>query len=240
MRMPRFVPSLVLLALPLACAQGSDDPGMLTLSGAYTAGEAGSSDPGDSDDEGESATDGQTSASTVSGGATSNSGDSGGTGNPACCMIAPTPGCGSPETESCVCTSLPSCCQQVWGADCVDQAIVCGDPYCVDDSAGDDTTTGGGPDLECDPDFGFSPQNPGAGVPFEATFTDPVGLTYIGMWAEGPSGEMIEGGLSDIIGAYTWHFQFAGMASGIWTFTFTWHQNDGDPDIIQGVCQKQF
>lgn len=77
-------------------------------------------------------------------------------------------------------------------------------------------------------------------MPFEATFTDPVGLTYIGMWAEGPSGEMIEGGLSDITGAYTWHFQFAGMASGIWTFTFTWHQNDGDPDIIQGVCQKQF
>lgn len=236
------LPTLALLVLPLACAQGSADPGMVTLSGAFSAEDDGTG--GGTDSEGESATSGQTSGASMTvgdAGVTSNGSDSAGdTGNPLCCTVSPTPGCESPDTEACVCTSQPSCCQQVWGAECVDLAIACGDPYCTGESDGDSTGNDTGMELECDPDFGFSPQNPAAGVPFEATFTDPAGLTYIGMWAEGPGGEMIEGGLSEITGMFTWHFQFAGMAAGVWTFTFTWHAQEGDPDIIQGVCQKQF
>ena len=134
----------------------------------------------------------------------------GDTGNPLCCTVSPTPGCESPDTESCVCAILPACCQQVWGADCVEQAIACGDPYCSDGTGGDDTTGEPPPELECDPDFGFSPQNPAASVGFLATFSDPDGLTFVGMNAEGPEGQVVDGGHSDtrlLIFDHRLHFQ---------------------------------
>ncbi|MCX4240669.1 hypothetical protein [Paraliomyxa miuraensis] len=47
-----------------------------------------------------------------------------------CCQVAPTPGCGNPQTESCVCAIQTSCCQSVWNQDCVDLAMTCNDPAC--------------------------------------------------------------------------------------------------------------
>jgi hypothetical protein len=82
------------------------------------------------------------------------------TGDPpsdgSCCMVAPTPGCGNQETEMCVCTIMPACCQGVWNQDCVDLAIdPCGDPACAMPGStgepGDSSSSGGGPPtLACD------------------------------------------------------------------------------------------
>lgn len=241
MRTSRLGPSLLLLTLPLACAQGSGDP-MGTLSGAFSADDDGSGGGSEGDD----ATSGNSSAgsaTSTSGMSSAGSDSAGDTGNPLCCSVSPTPGCESPDTESCVCATFPACCQQVWGVDCVEQAIACGDPYCSDGTGGDDTT-GQPPDLECDPDFGFDPGNPAPNVGFVASFTDPVGLTFVGMNAEGPAGQVVNGGHSGTRGSegnFNWTFDFPdGLSAGVWTFRFTWHQNEGDSDVIQGVCQKQF
>ena len=127
----------------------------------------------------------------------------------------------SEATEACVCTSRPACCQNVWAQECVDLAMACGDPSC-DGSGTDDGTTGGddtgdtGVELACDPDFEFSPQDPAPGAPFTATFSDPVGLTWVGMHAEAPGGAMVEGGNLQITGSgpFHWSYDFAGLAAG--------------------------
>lgn len=244
MRTPFTTPSLVLLllALPTACASGSDD-GAVTLSGAYSAGSPAEDDSEGDGTDGDGATSGQGSAgpSSASGGATSD-GSQGGddSGDPACCSVSPAPGCGSPQTESCVCTSEPACCQQVWGSSCVELAIACGDPYCAEDSDGAEPGTDTGVELECDGAFAFIPGNPAPGVPFQATFSDPVGLTWVGMWAEGPDGQMIEGAWGGVTGSFVWTYGFAGMAAGVWTLTFTHRETENGPDLVRGVCQKQF
>jgi hypothetical protein len=149
-------------------------------------------------------------------------------------------------TEACVCTSQPSCCQNVWSQQCVDLAIACGDPFCVDAPATDDGPgTDTGVELECDADFSFSPANPAPGVAFSASFTDPVGLTWVGMVAEGPGGATVNGSNFQVTedmpgGPYHWTYDFAGLAAGVWTFAFTHRETENGPDLVRGTCQKQF
>jgi hypothetical protein len=235
---------LVVLPLASACAAGGDD-GLTGLSGAYSVGPA---------DEGGTAseTGGSTGESAEGPLGTSSSADgtgdgSGGdVGNPLCCEVGAQAGCDSMVTEACVCTSQPSCCQNVWAQTCVDLAIACGDPYCTDAPATDDGgSTDTGVELECDPDFEFSPANPAPGVAFTATFTDPVGLTWVGMHASGPGGATVEGGNLQISddgpgGPFHWSYDFAGLAAGVWTFEFTYREAENGADIVAGTCDKQF
>lgn len=126
-----------------ACATGVEDDGLGGLSAAYSAGPA-----GDSEGDSESGSGGGESGSgpgpaTTSPEPSPSDGSSGGDeGNPQCCESHPTAGCDSEATESCVCTSQPSCCQAVWTQDCVDLAIACGDPFCEDDTGGGGSSTG--------------------------------------------------------------------------------------------------
>jgi hypothetical protein len=230
--MPRLA-LLVVLPLGSACAAGSDD-GLTGLSGAYTAGPA-----GDSGDESIGSSSGATDASADGTGAAT-----GGEGNPLCCQVGAQAGCDSMVTEACVCASQPSCCQNVWAQACVDLAIACGDPFCSDQpGTDDDSGTDTGADLACDPDFVFFPANPAPDVPVNVTFSDPVGLTWVGMRAEGPGGATVLGmneEISDSGGLFHWSYDFAGMAAGVWTFSFTHRDTENGPDLEQGTCQKQF
>jgi hypothetical protein len=236
---------LVLLAVPTlvaACSAGSDD-GLTSLSGAFTAGPA----DGDGTASGSAGSEGSTESPPTTGASAdgTSGGADGGEGNPLCCEVGPQAGCESEVTEACVCTSRPACCQNVWTQECVDLAVECGDPFCTDVPGSDGgTTADGGPELECDPDFEFAPQNPAPGVPFTATFTDPVGLTYVGMHASGPGGATIDGGNLVITedmpgGPYHWSYDFEGLAAGVWTFEFTYRQTENGADIVAGTCQKQ-
>lgn len=243
--MPKVIAQSALLVVPLlACSAGTTD-GLTGLSGAYSAGPSEGSDTGGSEGSEEDSAD---SAMTTGASAEGTSGGAdGGVGNPLCCQVGSQAGCENDTTEACVCTSLPACCQNVWSQDCVDLAVACGDPFCSgDDESTSDGTTGDtsdtGVDLECDPDFEFSPQNPAAGVAFSATFSDPVGLTWVGMHAEGPGGAMVEGGNLEITGSgpFHWSYDFAGLAAGVWTFTFTHRQSENGGDIVAGACLKQF
>ena len=251
--MPRHDPRIALLiALPLlslslaACSAGADD-GLTGFSGAYSAGPADGGDAG-SGSEGSAGESGEGPATTASGADGTSGGADGGEGNPLCCQVGPQSGCDSEVTEACVCTSRPLCCQNVWSQECVDLAIACDDPFCGgggSDDGTDGTTGDPGVDLECDPDFVFSPANPAAGVPFTATFSDPVGLTWVGMHAEGPGGATAQGG-NEVIGEdapggpYHWSYDFAGLAAGVWTFSFTHRNTENGADLIAGTCQKQF
>ncbi|MCX4246852.1 hypothetical protein [Paraliomyxa miuraensis] len=237
---PRLASLFVGPLLVSACAAGSDDGLTGFSSAAYSAsnGDAGTSSGGGSEDTNESAEGPLPTASadgTTSGG--SNSGGDG--GNALCCMPGGQAGCDSEVTEACVCTSQPSCCQNVWSQECVDLAIACGDPFCTGDSG--DTTTGGGVDLECDPDFSFVPE-PVAGAMFNVAFTDPVGLTWVKMNAEGPGGVVI-GGTNEVIrgnpGAFSWSYDYNGLGAGLWTFVFTSKDTENGPDIVRGTCEKQ-
>lgn len=73
-----------------------------------------------------------------------------------CCEVSPTPGCGNEETEMCVCTVQPSCCQSVWSQQCVDIAIApCADPACLAPGStgepGDGSSSGDPPPMvSCD------------------------------------------------------------------------------------------
>lgn len=246
--MPRHASRIaLLLVVPLsiaACSAGSDD-GLTGFSGAYTAGPADGGDTGTASGSdgsaGESAEGPATTAASADG---TSGGADGGEGNPLCCQVGPQPGCDSDVTEACVCTSMPACCQNVWSQDCVDLAVACGDPFCSDAPATDDGGSTGDPgvDLECDPAFEFSPANPAPGVAFTATFSDPVGLTWVGMHAEGPGGAMAEGGNLQISGSgpFHWSYDFAGLAAGVWTFSFTHRDTENGADLIAGTCQKQF
>jgi hypothetical protein len=153
--MPRRCLGSILLSLGVfsllgACATGAED-GLGGLSGAYSAGPA--DDPAGGGSEGED-TEGETDESppTSAGGSMPpGDGSSGGedVGNPLCCEVHAVAGCDSEVTESCVCTSRPECCQEVWTNDCVELAIACGDPFCTDDSGGGST---GDPPDEPPPD----------------------------------------------------------------------------------------
>jgi hypothetical protein len=233
----------LLLVFPLsiaACSAGSDD-GLTGFSGAYTAGPAEGGDMGTASGSDGSA--GSEGPATTAASADGTSAADGGEGNPLCCQAGPQPGCDSEMTEACVCTSLPACCQNVWSQDCVDLAVACGDPFCGDAPATDDGDSTGdtGVDLECDPDFEFSPANPAPGVAFTSTFSDPVGLTWVGMYVEGPGGVMIQGTNEVIAGSgpFHWSYDFAGLAAGVWTFSFTHRDTENGPDLIAGTCQKQ-
>lgn len=223
-----------------ACSVGNDE-GYASLSATLSAGPI----DGDTTPAG---TGGSTSGGSVTGAASADGTSEGGgtdVGNPLCCQVGAQAGCESAVTEACVCTSQPSCCQNAWSQACVDLAIACGDPFCsevaTDDGSGSDT----GQPLECDPDFAFAPASPGPGVPFSATFTDPVGLTWVGMHADGPGGASVEGGNLQITddgpgGPFHWTYDFAGLAAGVWTFSFTHRQTEAGADIVAGTCQKQF
>jgi hypothetical protein len=230
----------LLLVFGSACAAGTSD-GLTGLSGPYSAGPA---DGGDTDTEGTAGSGDATHGSGTTAG--SADGTSGGNaddgGNPQCCQVGAQAGCDSVVTEACVCTNRPACCQTVWSQECVDLAVACGDPFCTtDDGPGTDT----GVDLECDADFAFSPVNPAPGVPFTATFTDPVGLTWVGMRADGPGGATVQGANLQITedapgGPYHWAYDFAGLAAGVWTFAFTHRETENGADLVRGTCQKQF
>jgi hypothetical protein len=236
--MPRLALRIALLAaLPLAvaCSAGSEE-GLTSLSGPYTAG------PADGDTG--SASEGSETAASADG---TSGGSDGGEGNPLCCEVGPQAGCDSQVTETCVCTSRPTCCQNVWAQECVDLAVECGDPFCGGEgSSGDDgTSDDGGVELACDPGFEFSPANPAPGAPFSATFTDPVGLTWVAMSAEGLGGASVQG-TNEVItedapgGPFHWMYDFDGLAAGVWTFTFTHRQTADGADLVAGTCQKQF
>lgn len=243
--MPRHAPRIALLAalpLVLACSAGSEE-GLTSLSGAYTAGPADGDTGGSEGSEGSGGS-AEDTVGTADG--TSGAADDG-EGNPLCCAVGAQAGCDSEVTESCVCASRPACCTNVWAQECVDLAVACGDPFCSGEgSSGDDgTSDDGGAELACDPDFEFSPADPAPGVPFTATFTDPVGLTWVGMWAEAPGGVAVQG-TNEVItedapgGPFHWRYDFDGLAAGVWTFTFTHRQAADGPDLIAGTCQKQF
>ncbi len=242
--------ALLLIAVPFtaACAQGSDDPEFATLSGAYSAGPGesgetpGATDGGaDTDPVPPVATSSQTSADGT-GGSTGTGDD----GNPACCQVGGQAGCGSDTTEACVCTSNPACCQAVWSADCVELAIACGDPYCADDPTTGDGESSGGEEppveLPCDGAFSFSPANPAPGVPFTSTFSDPEGLTFISNTAQDAAGAEVQGQYGGVQqnGQFMWSHDFAGLAAGVWTFSFTWQEQANSPVMVRGTCRKQF
>lgn len=241
--MIRLAPLVALvMALPLAsgCAKGDGDVG---FSGFGPAGPAGATSEGaeeDTDDaEDTGPEDGASSSQSADG--TSGSGDD--EGNPLCCEPGPQAGCESVTTESCVCAGLPECCQAVWSSECVDMAIACGDPYCLPaGGSGDEDSGAMPPPLDCDGNFSFSPQNPAPGVPFTATFSDPIGLTWVGMHAEGSGGSSVEGSGPDIAGngPFSWSYDYAGMAAGVWTFVFTHRQSEDGPDLVRSTCEKQF
>jgi len=234
----RFTRFLVGLPLLSACAAGSDDGLTGFSSAAYTAGPVGDSGDGetegDSDGSGSASADGSGSAS-ADGTSTSGGGDDG--GNPLCCEPGGQAGCGSDATESCVCAALTSCCEAVWTSDCVDLAIACGDPFCADEPTG--TADGGDPPPEC-PDFVFMPE-PTAGASITVTFSDPVGLVYVGMYADGPGGASIQGSNEDIrgsMGAFTWSYDYSGLAAGLWTFRFIHRDSVDGPELVRGTCQR--
>jgi len=248
--MPRPASRIALLLLSLslvsACAAGTDD-GLTGFSGAYTAGPADGGDTGTASDSAGSEGSADGPATTAASADGTSGGADGGEGNPLCCQVGAQAGCDSEPTEACVCTSRPACCQNVWTQECVDLAVECGDPFCAEGPGTDDGTTGDdtadtGVDLECDPDFTFAPEDPTAGMPFSATFGDPVGLTWVGMHAEGPGGATVEGSNLVITGSgpFYWSYDFAGLAAGVWTFSFTHRQTENGADITAGTCQKQF
>lgn len=117
----------MVLACVVGCAGGGTDPGTSTAF-----------DP-TSPSGGSSTGSAETSAG-PSGPVTMTSAGSADTGPPptSCCEVSPSPGCGNPDVQACVCTIDTSCCMQVWGQSCVDLAGECGDPGC----APPDTTTG--------------------------------------------------------------------------------------------------
>ncbi|MEM7154697.1 MAG: hypothetical protein AAF799_17745 [Myxococcota bacterium] len=243
---------LMLLAIPFAtaCAGGTQNEGAGSLSGGYSAGSPGGGMTDGEEPEG-SDTDPYPTANPMPAEGSGDGGTDGWTsgqgddGAPECCEVAPTPGCGSEVTEACVCTLMPACCQQVWSADCVDLAVECGDPYCVEGGSddGDMGTTGGDPvELPCDDAFDFFPLHPAPGVGFDGMFSDPNGLTWVHMRAEGPGGVTIDGSWVGVEGGspFTWTWSFAGMAAGTWTFTFTHRESEGGPELVHGTCQKQF
>lgn len=230
--------TLLLLAVPFvsACAVGSEDgPGSFTS--ALTVGPGGET--------GDAATESDDASTEGPGTAGSADGTTGGPdlGNPLCCQPGAQAGCGSELTESCVCTAQTSCCEAVWGPECVDLAIACGDPYCTDGSGSSsgDAEADTGSMLECDDAFTFMPANPAPGVEVNVTFTDPIGLTYVGMRAEGPGGVMLIGGDEVIsgMGPFFWSYDFNGLAAGVWTFSFTHRESADGPDLVRGTCQKQ-
>jgi hypothetical protein len=240
--LPRLASRLVLLiVLPLgsACAAGSDD-GLTGFSGPYTAGPAGES--GDESTDGDDGTThGGAEGPITTVGSADDTGEASddGPGNPLCCQLGPQAGCDSMVTEACVCTSQPSCCQDVWSQECVDLASACGDPFCSDAPGTDDgTDTGDG--LDCDAAFEFAPANPAPGVPVNVTFSDPMGLTWVGMRAEGPTGTLLGG--NEVIsgsGPFSWSYDYDGLAAGVWTFVFTHRDTENGPDLVRGSCQKQ-
>lgn len=231
---------VLLLALPLACAVGEDDVGLSSF-GPSSVGPS-AVDTGDGGDTGETDDpEADTDSGEVADGTTGGGEDD---GNPLCCEVGAQAGCDSVVTEACVCTSEPACCQAVWSQECVDLAVACGDPYCEGgDASGDGGSSDGGEVmLDCDGDFSFSPQNPAPGVPFTATFTDPVGLTWVGMRAQGPGGSIVDGSGLEISGGgpFFWSYDFSGMAAGIWTFEFTHRESENGPDLVRASCEKLF
>jgi hypothetical protein len=145
-RLGSILSSLAVLSLLGACATGQEDD-FGGLSGAYSAGPADGTEGGDTEGtEGGDTEDEPMPVTSVGGTDPSPPGDSSGgddtDGNPLCCQAHPSEGCNSTVTESCVCTSEPSCCQAVWTQECVDLAIACGDPYCEDDTGGESTDGG--------------------------------------------------------------------------------------------------
>ncbi|MCA9651467.1 MAG: hypothetical protein H6712_16715 [Myxococcales bacterium] len=150
--------------LPLgACASGVEEPGGPGFTGPVGGpaddpfGGSGSEDESGDDDGGDPP------GSTAGGSGSPNDGDeTGDDGNPLCCEVHPTAGCGSVMTEACVCTIMPSCCQSVWTQDCVDQAAACGDPFCdaaPPDDSGDPPPDDSGGDPPPD-DSGGDPPPP--------------------------------------------------------------------------------
>lgn len=238
--------ALLLVGLPLAaaCAAGTEEGLSGFTSAAYTAGPSDESGEGtegsEGSEDGNSAEGPITTAGSADGTSTSGGGDDG--GNPLCCQPGGQAGCDSETTEACVCTSQPSCCQNVWSQECVDLAIACGDPFCADDSGTDSDTETGAEPLDCDPNFAFMPGNPAPGVSFDTTFSDPIGLTWVGMSAAGPGGAVIEGEWGGVTGngPYTWSYGYDGLAAGVWTFTFTHRESENGPDIVRATCEKQF
>lgn len=126
--------SLIALLSPVlglaACATGSEDS-------PFESGPKGAVDPNGSGSTGEPG------GGTETGGDPSGDGSAGvtgggddGGGDPACCEAHGTPGCDSAQTEACVCTHTPDCCQSGWTQECADLAYGCGDPYCQGSPAG--------------------------------------------------------------------------------------------------------
>ncbi len=241
-RFAQLAPMLLAL-VATACATGDDGISPTTFGGPGGGASAGDESGSTGEIEDESGDDDDSMPMTSSGGSADGTtgGEGGDDGNPLCCEVGAQAGCDSPTTEACVCTSQPACCQAVWSQECVDLAIACEDPYCADEESEGTGTTGGGVELECDMDFSFVPPNPAPGVPFTARFTDPDGLTYVGITAQGPGGTVMGQHTGHTgTGPFTWSFDYDGLEAGVWTFSFTHHQQANDPDIIQGTCDKQF
>ncbi|MCA9663501.1 MAG: hypothetical protein KC486_34545, partial [Myxococcales bacterium] len=95
------------------------------------------------------------------------------------------------------------------------------------------TTSGGLPELPCDPGFVLSPLPAETGAVLKASFTHAEPLTYIDMVFSGP-------GVAEVVGAgitssdpWTWAFDVALPSPGVWTASFL----AGDPQATVATCQ---
>ncbi len=233
-----YMTAVVLVA---ACAVGDNSIGASAFTGApnasvgnsdaMTGSEGDTGGPGDTEHDPSASSQGTQDGTTTSDSAA---------GNALCCEVRPLPGCHSDATEECVCAIEPACCTAVWSQICVEQAIACGDPWCVDEpgttsgegSSGEDTAQ----PLLCDPDFVLSPDPPLPGAPFQAAFTDPEPWPYIGMHATDAGGRVVQGVDAGISTSdpWTWNFSFDGLSAGLWTVTFT--RNMG---VSHATCQLE-
>jgi hypothetical protein len=133
---------VVALVGAVACAGGGDGPSSSSAFDPTYANDATGSATSTGADDGAS-----TIASTMA--SADVVGDPGGS----CCEVAATAGCNNTDTEACVCTIDPACCQDAWSQACVTLARdSCGDPACMapgdtgDGSSSDDSP----PTLACD------------------------------------------------------------------------------------------
>jgi len=105
------------------------------------------------------------------------------------------------------------------------------------DGDGGEAHPDGGPVLECDPGFSFTPDPAETGQILEVHFTTTAqGYAYVGLRIEGPgSAERTDVTLVSGQSPWSWMWYAALDAGDVWTLTFT----AGDPSTDIAACQLQ-
>lgn len=102
-------------------------------------------------------------------------------------------------------------------------------------SASGGTSSGGVPNLPCDDGFSFSPsQNLATGALTTVGFTHPEPLTYVDLQVTGPGQTDVAGGPITSSDPWTWTWDVAFHAEGVYTFTFRADETPRD----YGSCQR--